>query len=81
MSNNLVKVLVQASNEEGKENALKCAKVPIMGNPDPTIIKMSAGFIIGMFICESDKQELLQAPGIVNVEDDHEMSIAKGIEL
>ena len=74
MSDNLVRVLVEVSSEEARDNALKYSKAP-----NPTLIKTRKGFIIGMQIDESDREELSQLSGIVNVEDDHEVTIAGGV--
>jgi len=75
-SDESVKVLIQTSSVEGKDNALNCS-VAIEGY-QPLEIAMSAGYIIGMPMCESDKEELMQENGIVNIENDYVVTVDDG---
>lgn len=71
----LTNILVQTTNEEGKLNALSCS-VTTEERPEPIIIELGKGYILGMTICEGDQTELEKLPGVLFVEPDHIVSIA-----
>lgn len=74
-SDEQVDVLVQTSNELGKQNALDCFVVTEK-RPQPTIIGLSEGYILGITICADDETALNNSTGVLYVEPDYPVYIA-----
>lgn len=68
------RVLIQTSNELGKDNALTCSMASkyTRGNVE---IKLGSGYILGIGVCPLDRTVLENAEGIKYVEDDHDVYI------
>ena len=73
-SDEIERVVIQTSNELGKDNALTCsmASRDKRGNVE---IKMGQGYILGIGVCPSDKIVLQSAEGVQNVEDDRDVYV------
>jgi len=71
------RVLIQTSNEIGKDNALLCSMSTSSSSSSRSDveIKMGEGYILGIGVCSNDRTILVNTNGITHVEDDHQVFI------